>query len=184
MTMEMQISTPTPMNIACRTPFLARFTFFAPRFCPTKVVAAWPMLWAGRIANWSIFEWQLQPAMITEEPRPLTYACTRALENAVSPCWTPAGSPIRKISPRQVLLICKSLKTSLWAPSVLVSVMQARNAETVSAITVAIATPLIPQWNTATKRISRTIFKQLLMIRNRSGRLVSPTALKIALPIL
>jgi len=62
--------------------------------------------------------------------------------------------------------------------------MQARNAETVSAITVAIATPLIPQWNTATKRISRTIFKQLLMIRNRSGRLVSPTALKIALPIL
>ena len=64
------------------------------------------------------------------------------------------------------------------------SVMQARKAETVSAITVAIATPLIPQWNTATKRISRTIFKQLLMIRNRSGRLVSPTALKIALPIL
>ena len=56
MTMEMQISTPTPMNTACRTPFLARFTFFAPRFCPTKVVAAWPMLWAGRTVDICLYQ--------------------------------------------------------------------------------------------------------------------------------
>ena len=41
-----------PMNTACLTPSLARSTFFAPRFCPTNVVAACPILWAGRISLW------------------------------------------------------------------------------------------------------------------------------------
>ena len=143
MTMEMQISTPTPMNIACRTPFLARFTFFAPRFCPTKV--GYRLAHAlGRQDRELVDLRVAAPARHNDRGTKTVDICLyQSIGKRCESLLTLAGSPIRKISPRHVLLICKSLKTSLWAPSVLVSVMQARNAETVSAITVAIATPLI-----------------------------------------
>ncbi len=36
------------MNNATVVPFLARFMLSAPRFCPTKVVTARPILWIGK----------------------------------------------------------------------------------------------------------------------------------------
>ena len=43
------------MNNATVVPFLARFILSAPRFCPTKVVTARPILWIGSRQNLSSF---------------------------------------------------------------------------------------------------------------------------------
>ena len=42
-------------HLATVVPFLARFILSAPRFCPTKVVTARPILWIGSRQNLSSF---------------------------------------------------------------------------------------------------------------------------------
>ena len=49
---------------------------------------------------------------------------------------------------------------------------------------VAIATPSMPICSASTKKRSRKIFNKLVRIRKRRGRMVSPTARRIPLPML
>ena len=59
-----------------------------------------------------------------------------------------------------------------------------RTAETIWDRIVAYATPAMPMWPTITKSRSRTIFKRLVSTRNIRGRVVSPTARRMPLPML
>ena len=116
------------------------------------------------------------------EPKELTDDWISTLEmEKTAPC-IPAGRPILAILLSFTLLIRRSRSLSLKAPSLFTRHQSTRPAEITWEITVARATPATSIFREITKNRFRTTFTTPAAVRKYKGRLVSPTALRTALP--
>ena len=174
---------PSDSKTPVRTPLRARSGCCAPQFCATKVVEACPIAVVGTIRNASMRLYAAQPDAL-RSPRSLMYPCTNMFEKEVKPCWMLAGSPISRISFSARPSMCSLFHRSPKDAFSFVSAYSTSTALAACAIIVAYATPATPMWKQMTNSRSSAVLTTAEKTRKYSGRRESPTARRIALPML
>ena len=171
------------MTMQTLTLFRIRWYLPAPKFCPTKVVMEIANALITIQKRASIFP-RVPHAATVSVPRLFTNTCITILEILYITDSRPAGIPILRTENSILLSKRIWLIFSTYISLVFRSITVTISALITWEVTVATATPVTPMPNATTNSRSRIMFSTQVMIRTYSGLLESPTARRMAAPIL